>query len=90
MLLTKIDEKNKQMKIIDFGMATLHLNDKKYKAMAGSPFFVAPEVIEGWYDNKCDIWSLGVTTFYILTGYLPFTAPDRERLFKKIATASIN
>ena len=42
----------------------------------GTPFYMAPEVLEiqksGHYDAKCDIWSLGVSFYFILFGKIPF------------------
>ena len=40
----------------------------------GTPLFVAPEMIKGVYNEKVDVWSLGVTTFFILTGEFPFNS----------------
>ena len=50
------------------------MNGIKGWSVVGTPYFFAPEVIEGKYNKKCDIWSLGIVLFYILTGNLPFTA----------------
>lgn len=42
----------------------------------GSPFYVAPEVLEGSYREHCDIWSLGCVMFVMLFGYPPFDSED--------------
>lgn len=38
----------------------------------GTPYTVAPEVIRGCYDERCDIWAIGVITFLLLSGEPPF------------------
>lgn len=48
--------------------------------MKGSPMFMAPEVIKGSYDKRCDLWSLGVVTYFCLSGELPFSASKIEEL----------
>ena len=45
---------------------------------------MAPEVLTESYDNKCDIWSLGVIMYVLLSGYLPFQGPNKYEVFKKI------
>jgi len=40
----------------------------------GTPFYIAPEVLEGTsIDESCDMWSLGVIMYMLISGYLPFT-----------------
>jgi serine/threonine protein kinase len=48
----------------------------------GSPLYMAPEVIKRNYDYRCDIWSVGVIFFILLTGQPPFYSDDREELFE--------
>ena len=50
----------------------------------GTPFYIAPEVLEGSYDKACDMWSIGVMTFWLLVGYPPFNDDNENKLFKKI------
>lgn len=47
---------------------------------------MAPEVITGNYNEKCDIWSLGVMFFKLLVGSHPFYCNDKMVLFSKIQT----
>ncbi|CAD8069401.1 unnamed protein product [Paramecium sonneborni] len=79
-------------KLIDFGLAnkfdTSHL--KRLKSFAGTPMYMAPEVIKGSYDEKCDVWSLGVLLFTLLSGHLPFHGSTKEELYNNIQTSNIS
>jgi len=79
---TSIDS---QAKLIDFGLAkNWKLEAKDMNTKAGSCYYVAPEVLEGSYDYRCDIWSLGVILYILLVGYPPFNGPSNATIFQSI------
>lgn len=63
---------NDELKLIDFGLSKRYETNQKLKTIAGTPYYMAPEVLDGRYDNKCDTWSLGVLLYVFMSGYLPF------------------
>lgn len=78
------------LKIIDFGMSK-HVQRRKYlSSFRGTPYYVAPEVLEAKYSEHCDIWSFGVVMFVMLFGYPPFHASTDDEIFKKIAKGFSN
>ena len=74
-----------EIKLIDFGLSR-RVNDKHstMSTIAGTPFYMAPEVLDGEYDSSCDIWSLGVLLYVLVSGYLPFQGENKQQVFKKI------
>ena len=52
--------------------------------MVGTPYYTAPEVINRSYTNKCDIWSLGVITYILLSGTAPFYGRDNVEIMRMI------
>lgn len=75
-----------EIKIIDFGLSKQNKGDKiKMKTTCGTPYYVAPEVLDGsGYDHECDIWSLGVIMYILLSGYLPFYGNTLDEIYNKI------
>ena len=84
-LLLDSEDKDATLKVIDFG--TSHIFDSGYKIYGsiGTPLYIAPEVLSGYYTEKCDIWSCGVILYVLLSGIQPFQASNRSELFKKIS-----
>ena len=76
------------IKIIDFGLsrhddtATKIMNTK-----VGTPYYVAPEVLNREYTKSCDIWSIGVITYILLCGYPPFYGDTDNQIFNCVRAA---
>ena len=68
-------------KIIDFGLSTKYLSEE-YLAMTdrvGTLYSMAPQVLQGVYTSKCDLWSTGVVAYMLLSkGEQPFWGPPRS------------
>ena len=79
-------DKNKQIKIVDFGLSNLYKGNELLKTACGSPCYAAPEMIAGkkYFGLRVDIWSAGVILYAMICGYLPFDDPDTQELYKKI------
>lgn len=58
--------------------------------IAGTPYFIAPEVLKGEYGKECDIWSLGVVLFMLLCGDYPFNGNSRPEVFGKIQSGKFD
>lgn len=58
--------------MIDFGLSKHFRFGEVHHEAVGTPYTVAPEVIHGSYDERCDIWAIGVITFLLLSGDPPF------------------
>ena len=63
---------NSQLKMIDFGLSKHFDIGEVCHEQVGTPYTCAPEVLKGNYDEKSDIWSLGVITYLLLSGETPF------------------
>ena len=68
------------IRLLDFGLSKIVGNDEKCTEPYGTLSFVAPEVLQGKpYDKSVDLWSIGIITFLLLCGYLPFDDKHSER-----------
>lgn len=74
--------KDREVRLVDFGLSK---NSKeKMSTYAGTPYFMAPEVIKGEYGHECDIWSLGCVLYMLVAGKLPFEGYSKPEVFGKI------
>lgn len=61
-----------ELKMIDFGLSKHFKFGEVLNEAVGTPYTVAPEVIRGQYDERCDCWAIGVITYLLLSGDPPF------------------
>jgi len=61
-----------EAKLIDFGFACTILKESDWLDTVGSPLFRSPEMLYGKYGLECDVWSMGVLIYYMVTGSQPF------------------
>ena len=78
-----------EIKIIDFGLSRKYSKDIKLHSVLGTPYYVAPEVLKGNYDQKCDIWSIGAMTYLLLCGKPPFNGNSDQEIFDKILYSEV-
>jgi len=80
-------EQNKdfdQIKIIDFGTSLVFDPSKRLDEKLGTPYYIAPEVLNKSYNEKCDLWSCGVISYIILSGQPPFNGASDQEIMKKV------
>ncbi|XP_070573479.1 serine/threonine-protein kinase BRSK2-like [Ptychodera flava] len=80
-----LDDKN-NIRVADFGMASLQVEGSMLETSCGSPHYACPEVIKGEkYDGRrADIWSSGVILYALLVGALPFDDDNLRNLLEKV------
>jgi len=88
-LFTTDESKSKpstpDIKLVDFGLSIRHPEDEApLSSIVGTSYYMAPELLEGSYDRSCDLWSVGVIAYVLLTGKPPFNGNNDGVIFKKI------
>ena len=92
------------IKVIDFGLSESAqilpydlseiISGKKNNNMimtgsVGTPHYISPEVLQGQYNQKCDLWSAGVILYTMLSGSFPFDGDTNKDIYKAIIKKKI-
>ncbi|KAM3852931.1 serine/threonine-protein kinase 33 [Vipera latastei] len=91
-----IDEQNEMklnIKVTDFGLAVQKTggSESRFQSTCGTPIYMAPEVISAHdYSQQCDVWSIGVIMYMLLSAEPPFMASSEEKLFEVIKKGDLH
>lgn len=72
------------LKLVDFCLASRFDPRTPMTRKVGTPYYAAPEVLAGCYDEKCDLWSLGVVLFLLCVGRAPFPGSTDDEVFRNV------
>ena len=84
------DEEYFWIQIIDFGTAKIFEQNKSENSIVGSAYYIAPEVLNQDYNEKCDTWSVGVILYMFLVGRPPFNGRSNEEIINSIKTKNLD
>jgi calcium-dependent protein kinase len=86
-------KKTLEMKIIDFGLSyewrdnmRAELIAEKKNKLIGTSYYIAPEVLQLDYDERCDIWSAGVILYILVTAAPPFDGENDKQIMENVKT----
>ena len=77
------------IKVADFGSSCFIDPEKYLNGCFGSAYYVAPEVLQDEYNEKCDVWSCGVILYILITGRPPYPGKDSKRILNMVKTAPL-
>mmetsp|Transcript_68843 Transcript_68843/g.165256 ORF Transcript_68843/g.165256 Transcript_68843/m.165256 type:complete len:499 (+) Transcript_68843:63-1559(+) len=78
------------LKLIDFGFAKrFQPGVNSLSTMCGTPWYMAPEILSGDYNEKCDVYSCGVLLYLALSGSMPFDDHDPHAVLQKAASEKL-
>jgi len=84
-LLVSDDIKNFDIKIADLGFAAKIDKETGLDLVLGTPLYMAPELIKHQrYNEKVDVWSLGIITYQLLSGKTPFDGKNIKKINQNI------
>mmetsp|Transcript_81879 Transcript_81879/g.258279 ORF Transcript_81879/g.258279 Transcript_81879/m.258279 type:complete len:513 (-) Transcript_81879:40-1578(-) len=90
LFLTKDAISKNVLKLIDFGLSCRYSPNELMATKAGTPYYVAPQVLLGKYTHACDIWSCGVIMYILLCGYPPFYGQGDAEVLAKVRLGHVS
>ena len=88
-LLLESSEDLHSIKLIDFGTAQRFHPGQILTDTIGTAYYIAPEVLNGSYSKECDIWSIGVISYILLSGSPPFRGKSDLEILKSIQEGKV-
>ena len=70
--------------MIDFGTSHHYDTNNEMSELFGTPYYIAPEILVGNYNEKCDLWSVGVILFIMISGSPPIKGVDDDEILAKV------
>ena len=84
-LLTSSSD-DSDIRILDFGLSKISTPNEKCTEPYGTLTYCAPEIIlDEPYNKEVDMWSIGVMTYLMISGRLPFNGEDENKIAREIA-----
>eukprot|EP00347_Sterkiella_histriomuscorum_P010214 403377164 len=92
-LISFKDKDDVSVKMCDFGLSiqllqeVMHENSEtfeKFKEVVGSPYYIAPEVLKKDYSQSCDIWSIGILLYFLISKQFPFMGQTNDDVINQI------
>jgi len=77
-------EQNNCLKIIDFGNSVKKGDNELLTTTHGTSYYIAPEVLKKQYNERCDVWSVGVILYILLSGKPPFDGKDDQAICEEV------
>lgn len=75
-----------RIQIVEFGTAMAFDEDLIHDEKNAAPYYVAPEMFVGNYNEKCDIWSIGVIAYVSISGITPFDGDSHADIMRNVQT----
>jgi len=82
--------KDSELVLIDFGCAKQVEDQKRYKDLVGTPYYLAPECAKRKYKRtgrvlkSSDIWAIGIISYMMLTGQPPFDGKSNNEILRNV------
>ncbi|XP_010505115.1 PREDICTED: calcium-dependent protein kinase 25-like [Camelina sativa] len=84
------DHEDSPLKAIDFGLSMFLKPGENFTDVVGSPYYIAPEVLNKDYGPEADIWSAGVMIYVLLSGSAPFWGETEEEIFNEVLEGELD